>query len=220
MKRRYPYVRSLFILAAIILMSTLAACGDVKALANYLSDNESGSAYTTSIDPTFTSVYTFTAMPSDTPTEIPPSPTPEPTLHPCRIKLFPADGYYHNPQENLDPSTGTTWMAIRVEEDLLWLLFGDYVFHYWWDTRAFEKIDSFNVGDGPCEVLIEEHMIRCEGIPLRGTNYLPTGGYEYGLSIYIQDLGCKFGPIYQQTGLVFMDTGEHDVFLVNGEDAP
>ena len=141
----------------------------------------------------------------------------EPTLDPCSIKLYPVDSAYPNPQENLDPLTGTTWMAITLEEGVL---SAQDSYHYWWDTRAFSGDLSFNKGNGDCMVLLDTNQIRCEGIPLSGTGNLPTGGYEYDFSINLKNSNCNSGPKYQQRGLIFMDTLDHDVFVINGEAVP
>jgi hypothetical protein len=55
-------------------------------------------------------------------------------LDPCKTRFQPIDAEYPNPQENLDPLTGTTWMAITLEKGSL---SDQFNFHYWWDTRAF-----------------------------------------------------------------------------------
>lgn len=184
---------------------------------------------------TASAVSTDTPTPTETavPTETsPPTETLTPTeervidlnpaviqwlLDPCKTRFQPIDGEYPNPQENLDPLTGTTWMAITLEEGFLSEYFN---FHYWWNTRSFRGDLSFNVGDGPCEVLLETNQIRCEGIPLKGTENLPTGGYEYEFGIFLQDHDCNRGANYSQNGLIFMDTMEHEVFMVNGEVVP
>ena len=171
-----------------------------------------------------TDAATLTETPTSTPTETP-LPTEAssteadnggvtPTVHPCYVKLFPIDKQYPNPQENLDPNTGTTWMMITLEDGIL---SAQDSYHYWWDTRAFSQTDSFNIGDGPCEVLLETNQIKCEGIPLKGTDNLPTGGYEYDFKIYIQGYKCQAAANYQQGGLIFMNTMDHDVFMINGE---
>lgn len=161
-----------------------------------------------------TPVPTDTAVPTDTlvPTEtIPPTPTQDPCA-----RLWPVDEEYSNPQENLDPETGLTWMMITLDEGILQ---PDYRFSWWWDTRAFQADLSFNKGSGTCDVLLETNQIRCEGLPLSGTDSLPSGGYEYTLSLYIQDYGCNAFASYHQGGLLFMRTMEHDVYVVNQQDA-
>jgi hypothetical protein len=158
-----------------------------------------------------------------------PSPTPYPTfeihpdvidriLNPCFFLLHPVDAEYSNPQANLDPLTGLTWMSFTIAPGVLQ---DDDIFQYWWDTRAFRGDLSFNKGGELCETLIETNQILCEGIPLRGTDNLPTGGYEYTISLFLKDDGCQ-SPVYhyQQRGLIYMDTLVHDVFYVNDEDAP
>jgi hypothetical protein len=185
---------------------------------------------------TATAVPTDTPAPTETPvptaTPVPtlaPSPTPFPTLeihpdvldrilNPCFFLLHPVDAEYSNPQANLDPQTGLTWMQFTIARGVLQE--GD-IFQYWWDTRAFRADLSFNKGGGLCETLIETNQILCQGIPLRGTDNLPTGGYEYTISLYIHEDTCQ-SPVYhyQQRGLIFMDTLVHDVFYVNDEDAP
>jgi hypothetical protein len=141
----------------------------------------------------------------------------KPTLNPCYAKLEPVDIQYSNPQENLDPRSETTWMTITVDEGIL---SAQDSYHYWWDTRAFSGDLSFNVGDGSCTVLIETNQIKCERIPLSGTDNLSTGGYEYDFKIYIQNYDCSPRPNYQQRGLIYMKTMKHTVFQVNGEDVP
>jgi len=140
--------------------------------------------------------------------------TPKPTVHPCEKKLLPIDEQYPNPQTNLDTSTGTTWMLITLDEGVLSA--GDR-YHYWWDTRAFSDSDSFNKGDGDCEVLLETNQIKCEGIPLRGTENLTVRGYEYDFKLYIQGYDCQSMPNYQQDGVIFLDTMEHEIFIINGK---
>jgi hypothetical protein len=177
--------------------------------------------------PTETPIPSETPVPTDTPTPAPTATTVEITievnlglleklLYPCTFKLRPIDDEYPNPQVNLDPLTGKTWLMITVEEGVLQ---AEDSFHYWWDTRAFKGDLSFNKGDGPCEVLLETNQVKCEGIPLRGTENLPTGGYEYDFKLNIQTEACGSQIRYQQRGLIFMETGVHDVFQVNDEDA-
>jgi hypothetical protein len=138
-----------------------------------------------------------------------------PTQDPC-ARLWPIDQEYSNPHENLDLNTDKTWIMITLEEGVLQ---PNYRFSWWWDTRAFQGDLSFNKGNGMCEVLLETNQVRCEGLPLSGFEDLPTAGYEYTISVYIQDYGCNAHPSYHQGGLIFLDTMKHDVFVVNQQDA-
>lgn len=217
----------------VLLVSLLAACQGVEETPIEPTRPVSTATPTPNLTATFTPSPTATTSPSPTaePTETL-APTPLPTseqlaetyaailerlLNPCYFKLHPLDDLYPNPQENLDPQSGTTWMAITVAQGVLQE--GD-VFHYWWDTRAFRGDLSFNKSDGLCEVLVATGQAKCEGIALRGTDNLPTGGYEYDFKLSFQKEGCVAASSYQQRGLIYMDTLQHDVFSVNGEDVP
>jgi len=198
----------------------------VEALTNNLVPS---STETAAVNPSASPTTTETTTPTQTP--IPTktlTPTPELVieinpelikwlLEPCKTQFKPIDTAYPNPQENLDPTSGKTWMAITLEEGFL---SDQFNFHYWWDTRAFQGDLSFNVGDGPCEVLLETNQILCKDIPLQGTENLSTGGYEYDFKIYLQDYDCNRGPNYQQVGLIYIDKGEHNVYIINGEAVP
>jgi hypothetical protein len=228
------FTRPLLGFVALIIGALLfAACQNLTGLTRETPNTVSAVTPIPSSIPTVTAAPTVTPLPTETliPTETltqtpPPTKTEiievnlsilERVLYPCDFKLHPIDNQYPNPQDNLDPLTGTTWMAITVDDGIL---LEQDSFHYWWDTRAFRGDLSFNVGDGPCAVLLETNQIKCEGIPLRGTENLTTGGYEYDFKLYIQNEDCNSELNYQQRGLIFMDTMEHDVFNVNGEDVP
>ena len=127
------------------------------------------------------------------------------------------DAEYPNPQANLDPQTGLTWIALTITPGVLR---EDDLFRYWWDTRALRGDLSFNKGTGLCEILMETNQILCTGIPLRGTDNLPTGGYEYNFTLTYQMEGCQTPCNYQLRGLFYMDTLVNDVFKLNFEDVP
>lgn len=218
----------LWFVAILLMTPLLAACQTIEF---YLDPSSALSSATPISNSTPAAkaipVEASTAAPSVTPIPSPtqtatvaPTNTPAPpklSLDPCHTKLLPIDAQYPNPQENLDALSGTTWMMITVAEGIL---SEQDNFHYWWDTRAFRGDLSFNKGGGTCITLIETNQIKCEGLPLRGTDNLPTGGYEYVFSLYIQGHECMTPPNYMQVGLIFMDTLKHDVYAINGEDAP
>ena len=221
MDNRHTIVSRLFGIVVIVAVSLIsAAC---ENLAGFNTETTSPVPTATPI-PNVTPTVTLITLETSTPT-LPPLPTegeaikteeeePKPTVDPCEKKLLPIDEQYPNPQENLDPSTGTTWMLITFDEGVLSA--GDR-YHYWWDTRAFSNSDSFNKGDGDCEVLLETNQIKCEGIPLRGTENLSVRGYEYDFKLYIQGYDCQSMPNYQQDGLIYLDTMEHEIFIINGK---
>jgi len=236
MDRKNLFIRPIFWLVTIILVAyPLSACQILEDLAIETSKPVPTDSPKTIFTPTFEVVLSQTSAPTETtapieptdPTQIP-TPSEEETveidpaiierfLNRCEFTLRPVDDQYPNPQENLDPLKGTTWLTITVPDGVL---LEQDSFRYWWDTRAFSGDLSFNKGNGLCEVLIETNQIKCEGIPLRGTENLPTGGYEYDFKLYIQNEECNKELNYQQRGLIFMKTMEHDVFSVNGEDVP
>jgi hypothetical protein len=230
MDRKILFIKPLFWLVTIMFVaSLLSACQSVEELIIETSKSVSTVIPKSSFAPTITTVLTGTPAPTETTdsTQIPTSTEEEIVeidpaiierfLNRCEFTLRPVDDLFPNPQETLNPLTGTTWMVITVPDGVL---HEQDSFRFWWDTRAFSADLSFNKGNGLCEVLIETNQIKCEGIPLRGTENLPTGGYEYDFKLYIENEECNYKRNYQQRGLIYMKTMEHDVFSVNGEDVP
>lgn len=230
MDRKSLFFKLLFgLVASMLVVYLLSACQSLEVMTIETSNPLLTVSPLSSFTSTITAVLTGTPAPTEsTDTTQMPTQTEEKIveinpaiverfLNPCDFKLHPIDDQYPNPQENLDPLTGTTWMAITVSDGIL---LAQDSYRYWWDTRAFSGDLSFNKGNGLCEVLIETNQIKCEGIPLVGTENLTTGGYEYDFKLYIQNGECNKELNYQQRGLIYMNTMEHDVFSVNGEDVP